>query len=823
MSLLTSSIAFSGVRSPSQTKLLPINNPNYQILRFCQTGNLTKAVQSITQLDPFQRTQLDSAAYCSVIQLCAEQTSLLSGKKVHSVISSSGVVDIDEAIRSKLVFMYVKCGDLQCGRRVFDDGLMVSSPALLNGPFCWSFLINEYAKIGEFEESLSLFTKVRSLGAVEMNSYVFTCVLKCVAALQSEGTCRQFHGLVMKSGFGDDTISVNSLISSYFKCRLVEEAFYLFDRMLMKDLISWNTVINESVSNGQAYRAVGFLNQMSITGIDMDSVTVITGVLPICSQLRLISTGKTIHGYSIKNGFMESEPSAPNSLIMYSKCQDFESAIRVSEKMNCTHRTVATGSFEHGKYVHDYITREGVEFNLFASNGLINMYSKSGRIKDARNLFDGMIEKDIVSWNTMIGAYSKNHLPNEAIQLFQKMTRMVGKDGTGIEVEANHITMACILPAVASLSSLDRGKEIHGQILRKGWQSFISNGDKGCILANALIDMYAKCGEISSARRIFDMVVDKDIVSWTAMIAGYGIHGNGKETIALFKKMKRSESNPAPTEVFFLAVLYACGHSCLVDEGWVFFDAMRNDYNIEPSSDHYLCMVELLCRSGYVRKAWKFVLSMPKQPSTEVWTALLSGCRIHRDVKLAEKITNHISVDGRNNGQHSILLGNIYKEAEKWETVKKLKEQLGLGKEGRRGHRREKMPECSWVDVKKKTHIFISDESSVVSPAEKKVKDFLVSLRSKMEETRRPISETAEGVNNTKEVCGHSELLAIGFGVLNSGNRRPIRVAKNIETCVECHTFVKFMSSAVGREIILRDCHRFHHFINGRCSCRGAG
>ncbi|KMZ62540.1 hypothetical protein ZOSMA_458G00020 [Zostera marina] len=134
MSLLTSSIAFSGVLSSSQTKRLPMNNPNPQILRFCQIGNLIKAVQSTTQLAPFQRTQLDSAMYCSVIQLCAKQNSLLSGKKVHSIISSSGVVDIDEAIRSKLVFMYVKCGDLQCGWRVFDDGLMVSSPALLDGP-----------------------------------------------------------------------------------------------------------------------------------------------------------------------------------------------------------------------------------------------------------------------------------------------------------------------------------------------------------------------------------------------------------------------------------------------------------------------------------------------------------------------------------------------------------------------------------------------------------------------------------------------------------------------------------------------------------------
>ncbi|XP_059664323.1 pentatricopeptide repeat-containing protein DOT4, chloroplastic [Cornus florida] len=803
---------------------------NSQICKFCEVGNLKMAMDLLCKS---QTSELDSKTYCLILQLCADMKSLNHGRKVHSLISSNGV-EIEGALGAKLVFMYVTCGDLVEGRRVFDK---VANEKV----FLWNLLMNEYAKFGNFRESLFLYKRMQELG-VEANSYTFSCVLKCFAALGSVEEGEKVHGYLLRLGFGSYNTVVNSLIAFYFKCRRIESARKLFDELGDRDVISWNSMISGYVANGLPEKGVEIFKEMLSLGISVDLATMVS-VLAACVNLGTLLLGRALHTHGIKGGFNKKIMFNNTLLDMYAKCGDMDGAIRVFENMeersvvswtsviagyvrgglsekaieifcemkregidpdiftitSILHACACSGSLENGKEVHDYIRENNLQSNRFISNALMDMYAKCGSMEDALSVFSQMPAKDIVSWNTMIGGYSKNSLPNEALDLFVKMNH---------ELKPDNVTMTCILPACASLAALDRGRVIHGYIMRNGLSS-----DR--YVANALIDMYVKCGVLVLAQLLFDMIPLKDLVLWTVMIAGYGMHGFGSEAIATFNKMRHAGIEP--DEVSFISILYACSHSGLLDEGWRFFNIMKNDCNIEPKLEHYACMVDLLARAGKLPKAYTFIIKMPIKPDATIWGALLRGCRIYHDVKLAERVAEHVfELEPENTGYY-VLLANIYAEAEKWEEVKKLRQRIGW-------HGLRKNPGCSWIEIKGKVHIFVARDNS--HPQAKKIVSLLKETRMKMKEEgyspkMRYALIDADDVEKEVALCGHSEKLAMGFGILNLPPGKTVRVTKNLRVCGDCHEMAKFMSKMFEREIILRDSNRFHHFKDGHCSCRG--
>ncbi|KAG9447856.1 hypothetical protein H6P81_013984 [Aristolochia fimbriata] len=813
----------------SESKSQSTNDRDTEVRRLCEMGDLKSAMELL--LDS-RHSQLEMKTLCSILQLCADLKALPDGAKVHEIISASNIL-LDALLGLKLVFMYIKCGDLRNGRMVFD---VIQKENI----FLWNLVMNEYARIGEYNECISLFGQMLESG-IEANSHTFSCILKCVAALGSARDGKKIHALVIKMRFDSYNAVENALITCYSKCKNISLAQVVFDKMLDRDVISWNSMIGGYVSNGLPEKGVHLLRQMWFSGVYMDLATLVT-VLPACAQMCFLLQGRVLHGYAIKCVRGE-EITLNNSLLsMYTKCQDLDSGVKIFSKMKkksvvtwtamisgyveggqfykalrlfevmeeegvmpdlyavttALHACACSGSLEHGKQIHDYIIRNGLELHLFVANALMDMYAKCGSMVDAESVFNNMEEKDLVSWNTMIGGYSKNSLPNEALSLFSQME----------DLKPNSVTVACALPACASLSTLEKGREIHGHILRNGLFS-------DCYVANALVDMYAKCGALVLARLLFDHIQMKDLVSWTVMIAGYGMHGQGRHAILLFNEMRKSGIEP--DEVSFIAILYACSHSGLIDEGRRFFHIMRYDSKIEPKLEHYACMVDLLARAGRLTKAYQFIEKMPTQPDSTVWGALLCGCRIHRDVKLAEKVAEHVfELEPENTGYY-ILLANIYAEAEKWEAVKKLRERIGR-------QRLRKKPGCSWIELKDKVHVFFSGDRS--HQQAKKILSFLerVNVRMKKEgyiSNKRYALIDLDDSGKEEVLCGHSERLAIAFGILNLPSRKPIRVSKNLRVCGDCHEVAKFISKMVGREIILRDSNRFHQFIDGRCSCRG--
>ncbi|XP_065877408.1 pentatricopeptide repeat-containing protein DOT4, chloroplastic [Euphorbia lathyris] len=807
-----------------------ISDCNRKISKLCELGNLRKAMEL---LDVSPVAKIESSTYCEILQLCADNNSLKDGKHVHSIISSSGI-SIHGALGAKLVFMYVTCGNIREGRLIFDQ---IANEKV----FLWNLMLSGYAKIGDFEESVYLFRRMLDLG-IEVNSHTFSCILKCYATLGSlkEGEC--VHGYLLKLRLASNTFVVNSLISFYFKIGKVQSAQKVFDEMSDRDIISWNSMISGCVSSGMPEKGLRFFQEMRDSEVSIDLATMVN-VLAACSNCDDVIFGRAVHAFAIKARLDQRLTFANTLLDMYSKCGDLDDAIRVFEKMGersvvswtsliagyaregksgeairlfrdmesegvrpdiftitvVLHACACNGSLEDGKEIHNYIKENNMQSNLFVCNSLMDMYAKCGSMEEANSVFLEMPVRDIISWNTMIGGASKNGFSNEALTLFASMVRESKPDGR---------TVACTLPACASLAALDRGREIHGYVLRNCHLS-----DQP--VANALLDMYVKCGAIPLAETLFDMIPVKDLISWTVMIAGYGMHGLGKEAIATFNEMRQAGTEP--DEISFVSVLYSCSHSGLLDEGWRFFNIMQQECHIEPKLEHYACMVDLLARTGKLSTAYKFIKSMPIEPDSTIWGSLLSGCRIHHDVKLAEKVAEHIfELEPENTGYY-VLLANIYAEAETWEEVKKLREKIsqqGL----------KKNPGCSWIEAKGQVHVFVAGDSSHAQATN--IEQILKRLRSRIKEEgyfpqMKYAMTNADDMEKEMALCGHSEKLAMAFGILNLPPGKTMRITKNLRVCGDCHEMAKFVSTLERREIIMRDSSRFHHFKDGTCSCRG--
>lgn len=310
--------------------------------------------------------------------------------------------------------------------------------------------------------------------------------------------------------------------------------------------------------------------------------------------------------------------------------------------------------------------------------------------------------------------------------------------------------------------------------------------------------------------------VNHDVTAWNILLTGYAERGKGAHATELFQRMV--ESNVSPNEITFISILCACSRSGMVAEGLEYFNSMKYKYSIMPNLKHYACVVDLLCRSGKLEEAYEFIQKMPMKPDLAVWGALLNACRIHHNVKLGELAAENIFQDDTTSVGYYILLSNLYADNGKWDEVaevRKMMRQNGLIVD----------PGCSWVEVKGTVHAFLSGDN--FHPQIKEINALLERFCKKMKEAsvEGPESSHMDIMEASKAdiFCGHSERLAIVFGLINSGPGMPIWVTKNLYMCQSCHNIVKFISREVRREISVRDAEQFHHFKGGIFSCKDEG
>lgn len=372
-------------------------------------------------------------------------------------------------------------------------------------------------------------------------------------------------------------------------------------------------------------------------------------------------------------------------------------------------------------------------------------------------------------------------------------------------VKPVEVSFSAILPACAHLTTLHLGKQLHAYIIRVGF-------NQNMYIASSLVDMYAKSGKIMTARLIFDRMEIHDSVSWTTIIMGYALNGHAREATILFENMQHDKIKP--NAVAYLAILTACSHAGLVDEGWKYFTSM-NRYGVSPDLEHYASIADLLGRAGRLMEAYKFINDMPIKPTGSIWATLLSACRVHKNVELAEKVAKEMTTADPGNMGPYLLLSNMYSAAGRWKDASKLR--TNMKKKGMR-----KPPACSWIEVRNQVHAFVSGDTS--HPYYDQIHVVLRDLyeRLKQEGYVPQISEALHDVDEEQKsdlLYTHSERLAIAFGIISTPAGTNICIIKNLRVCVDCHTAIKFISKIMGRDIIVRDNSRFHLFKDGSCSC----
>lgn len=332
---------------------------------------------------------------------------------------------------------------------------------------------------------------------------------------------------------------------------------------------------------------------------------------------------------------------------------------------------VKSGRVDNARIVFDMMLEE----NVVCSTSMITGYMNGGFVEDAEEIFEKVVEKDIVVFNAMIEGYSKqSEYAKRALEVYIEMQR------SGFW--PNISTFASVIGACSALASYEVGQQVQCQLMK-------TLLFKDLKLGSALIDMYSKCGRVEDARRVFDWMPKRNVFSWTSMIDGYGKNGEPYRALELFCLMK--EWMVEPNYVTFLGALSACAHAGLVDRGRKIFESMERDYSLRPQMEHYACMVDLLGRAGNLDDAWNLIMKMPERPNSDVWAALLSSCRIYGEVEMARVAANEIfTLNASSRPGAYVALSNTLADAGKWDNVSELRELMkisGVSKD----------TACSWV------------------------------------------------------------------------------------------------------------------------------
>ncbi|XP_054808351.1 pentatricopeptide repeat-containing protein At2g01510, mitochondrial isoform X2 [Prosopis cineraria] len=428
-----------------------------------------------------------------------------------------------------------------------------------------------------------------------------------------------------------------------------------------------------------------------------------------------------------------------------------------------------------GSTAHAQLVKYGIEFVAVIRTELMIMYVKFGELGLADFLFNTMTEIDLVAWNAFIAACAQNGYGIKALALFREMS------SSGTRPDA--VTLVSALSVCGQLGCSDTGEEIYRIAREEGI-------DCNIIVENARLDMHVKCG--------------------------YAINGESGKALSLLSRMQREGLRP--NYVTYLGVLSACSHAGLVSQGWRYFNRMSrsDDENIKPKKEHYACMVDLLGRSGRLEEAYNFIKSMPIEPDSGVWGALLSACVIHQNVEMGQHAADRLYELAPDVASYQVLMSNIYASAGRWDFVNKVRQKMR--KKGVR-----KIAAYSSVEFNGELHVFYGgDRSHPQSEIIYEKLDRLIKQMKSMGYSSKTNSVLHDVELEEKEsiISTHSEKLAIAFALINVGPERPIRVIKNLRICDDCHTFSKFVSQISLREIIMRDKIRFHNFRNGVCSCK---
>lgn len=524
-------------------------------------------------------------------------------------------------------------------------------------PFLWNAIIRSFSHGDEPENAFQMFVLMLVRG-VFVDEYSFSLVLKSCSRLQFLSKGIQIHALMFKCGLGSDVFLLNSLVCMYIKCGLVQFGRQIFDRMLKRDSFSYNLMIDGYVKCGMVSLARELFE-----------------IMPI-NMKNVVSWNTMISGYvKLENGF-EYAWDLFNKML-------HRDLVSWNLMIDCCAKN---GKMDMAQDLFDRMSRRDVV--SWAS--MVDGYAKVGNIDAARCFFDAMPQRDVISCNAMMTGYVNHGCYHEALKVFHDMLE------SGFDLAPDSVTLLTALSAITQSGCINEGIGIHCYVEENG---FAINGKLGV----ALIDMYAKCGSIGQAMRVFESVQEKSIDHWNAMIGGLAIHGLGDSAFDLFMEMERLSLEP--DDITFIAVLHACGHSGMMKEGLICFEIMRRVHKMVPKLQHYGCMVDILSRAGQIEEAMKFIKEMPIPANDVVYRTLLSACAVHENLHIGEPVAKQIIGMDSYDSSSYILLSNIYAQFGLWDYVRKVRT---LMKE----RELNKLPGCSWIELEGIVHEFFAGNSS---------------------------------------------------------------------------------------------------------------
>ncbi|KAH7353034.1 hypothetical protein KP509_19G076100 [Ceratopteris richardii] len=609
----------------------------------------------------------DDVTFLCILKACGNLKAIAKGTEIHNEIVEQGWLRKSTTLGSALVDMYGKCGALTKAQEVF-DGLPI------HNVISWTGLINAYVQHGHGWNALACFESMQDKG-VSPNSFTFACILKACGEIRAIENGKRIHEEIVRKGLlGKDMVLATALVDMYSKCDALERAQLVFCEISVRDVGLWNALITGYSDNGYAEQALIIFEQMKGEGISPDAVTY-AAALRACGILRASEKGRGIHDDIMVRWDWKINNAVGLALVdMYAKCglllkaqqvvdelpfQDvaswnviisgyyqlghYEDALQYFEKMKSHGLSPDTvtfacllkvygrlGAVKEGEGLYSQILEKGLlkEYNVLGS-ALVDMFAKFGAFARAEEVFYKLPVRDVVSWTALIAGYSLYGYNEEAIDCYEKMKQ----DGSS----PDDVTFACVLKACGSIGAFEKGEEVHAEIAREGLLG------KFCLIGNALVDMYAKCGALARAQEVFDKLPIQDKVCWTALIAGFCQHGYFRKALHLFNRMK--EKALSPDALTLTCILKACGSLGATEKGKMYFESMASMYGIPPQLEHYTCMVVLFGKMGYFNNAFEMTNNMAA-PHV-VWPTLLSVCQKRGNEKLGFLVFEHaICSDG---------------------------------------------------------------------------------------------------------------------------------------------------------------------------------
>ncbi|EXB86239.1 hypothetical protein L484_005950 [Morus notabilis] len=699
------------------------------------------------------------------LNLLSKCKSLQTLKQIHTHIIKTGLHKTQFALSKLVEFCSLSpFGDLSYALAILDT---IEEP----NRFIWNTVLRGHSLRSDPAKAIDFYVRMVVSG-VEPNSHTFPVILKCCTKFGAAHEGKQLHAQILRLGLDADVFISTSLINMYAQNGMLDNARLVFDKSPVRNAVSFTALITGYALRGRMEEARGIFDEMPTRDVVAWNA-IISGYTQSAQFDEALAFFKEMVKANVK-------PNESSFVVILSACAQ-------------------SGNLESGNWVRSWIGDRGLGSSLRIVNALVDMYSKCGNLDTARDLFDGLRERNVVSWNIMIGGYTHMSDYKEALALFRLMLRS--------DVEPNDVTLLAVLPACAHLGALDLGKWIHAYIDKK-FHTFTNNS-----LWTSLIDMYAKSGNIDAAKQVFDGMEIRSLASWNAMISGLAVHGHASLAFELFSKM--TDEGFKPDDISFVAVLSACNYAGLLGIGRQYFSSMVQDYNVSPKLQHYGIMIDLLGRAGLFDEAESLIKNMEMKPDGAIWGSLLGACRAHRRVELGEFVAERLSELEPGNPGPYVLLSNIYAGASRWDDVARIRTKLhdkGM----------KKVPGCTSIEVDNVVHEFLVGDK--VHPLSEDIYkmlneiDRLLDISGFVPDTSEVLYDMDEDLKEGS-LSHHSEKLAIAFGLISTKPGTTIRIVKNLRVCGNCHSATKLISKIFNREIIARDRNRFHHFKNGSCSC----